>query len=207
MPSVQPARPLCAVLAMALCVACGSKSPPPKPLTGMGPEMNTEDSLAASPIENVQAPITQLERQDVVDTVDAGLGSFLQDFSTEPSLTPEGEFVGFKIVRVHNRKKYEGLGIGPGDVVTSINGRPIERPTQAYAAFVSLKTAQSLDIEYLRGGRLMRLSLPIVGEATSEKDEASRSGDQQAAQGESSPGPSAPAGEKKKAAPEGSDQE
>jgi S1-C subfamily serine protease len=166
----------------------------------MGPEMHTEESLAAPPIENVQAPITQLERQDVVETVDAGLGAFLQDFSTEPSLTPEGEFVGFKIVRIHDRKKYEGLGIGPGDVVTSINGRPIERPTQAYAAFVSLKTAQSLDIEYLRGGRVMRLSLPIVGEAKPEgaKDAEKK----QAAGSEGSSGPSAAGAEKKNATSE-----
>lgn len=175
-------NPVWAIGFATVCIACAGKQTAPKPLTGMGPEMNTQESLAAAPIENVQAPITHLDRRDVVETVDAGFGSFLQDFETEPALTPEGTFEGFRIVRVHDRKKYEGLGIGPGDVVTSINGQPIERPAQAYAAFVSLKTASSLDVEYLRGGRMMRLSLPIVGEIEE---------------------PAAAGGEKKKPAPEG----
>jgi hypothetical protein len=142
---------------------CAAKQSKPSSL-GLSSEMDGE-SLAAPPIETVQAPLTQLERQDVVDAIDAGFGVFLQDFETEPSLTEAGEFRGFRIVRVHNRKRYEGLGIGVGDVITRINGKPIERPDEAFSAFVSLKTAPSLDVEYLRGDRPMRLSLPIVGEA------------------------------------------
>lgn len=122
-----------------------------------------ETNLA--PMESVSAPITQIERTEVVAAVDAGLGRFLQKFEMEPSLTERGEFSGFRIVRVLDAGTFQGLGIGPGDVVTSINQRPIERPTEAYEVFVSLKTAETLDVDYLRGGRPMRLSLPIVGEA------------------------------------------
>lgn len=145
-------------------LACAGNQSKPSSL-GLSSEMSGEESLAAPPIETVQAPLTQLERQDVVDAIDAGFGVFLQDFETEPSLTEAGEFRGFRIVRVHNRKKYEGLGIGAGDIITGINGKPIERPDEAFAAFVSLKTAPSLEVEYLRGDRPMRLSLPIVGVA------------------------------------------
>ena len=123
----------------------------------------TEPGLA--PMESVSTPITQIERTDVVATVDAGLGRFLQKFEMEPSLTERGEFSGFRIVRVLDDRTFQGLGIGPGDVVTSINQRPIERPTEAYEVFVSLKTAETLEVDYLRGGRPMRLSLPIIGKA------------------------------------------
>lgn len=121
-------------------------------------------STAAPPVENVQAPITHLERKDVVEVVDLGMGRFLQKFSVEESLNEQGAFQGFRIVHVEERRYFEGLGIGLGDVITKINDQPIERPAQAYAAFVGLKTAPRLDIDYLRGGRPMRLSLPIVGE-------------------------------------------
>lgn len=118
---------------------------------------------AAPPIEVVAVPVTQLERGDVVETVDAGLGRFLGSFVTEASLNEQGKFLGFKIVRVNDPDLFQGLGIGPGDVVTSINDRPIERPGEAYEAFVALRSAPSLEIAYLRGGHPMRLSLPIVG--------------------------------------------
>ena len=127
----------------------------------------SETATVAPVIENVQTPITELQREDVVKTVDAGLGSFLQSFQTEASLNQEGEFEGFRIVRIVDRERFRGLGIGAGDVVTSINGQSIERPMQAYAVFMSLKTAELLEIDYLRAGRKMRLSLPILGELPS----------------------------------------
>jgi hypothetical protein len=58
--------------------------------------------------------------------------------------------------------------------VTRINEQPIERPGEAYAVFVGLKTAPRLDIEYLRGGRPMRLSLPIVGDPALPKEPAAK---------------------------------
>ena len=48
------------------------------------------------------------------------------------------------------------------DVVTSINGMPIERDTQAYEAMVSLKKASELRVAYLRGGEERVLVMKIV---------------------------------------------
>jgi len=124
------------------------------------------EQLAAPPIETVQAPITHLERAKVDEAIDAGVGHFIQGFDMVESLDEYDRFVGWKIGKIHDRARFEGLGIGPGDVITSINGMPLERPAHAYEVLMSLKTAQSLDVEYLRGGRVMRLSLPIIGEPT-----------------------------------------
>ena len=126
-------------------------------------------------MESVSTPITHLDREDVIAAVDAGLGRFLQKIEMEASLTERGEFTGFRIVRVVDAEAFQGLGIGPGDVVTSINQHPIERPTEAYEAFISLRTADTLDIDYLRGGRPMRLSLPIIGEQKAAKSEPTSS--------------------------------
>gem|GEM_PF-1292580 len=153
----------------ALCLAlslfaCGGAEPRAKsPKKPIGLQM--EETGAAPPIENVQMPITQLERSDVVAAVDAGLGRFLGGFSMEASLSEEGQFRGFRIVEIRDKAKFRGLGLGTGDVITAINEMPIERPAQAYAAFVGLKSAESLEVTYLRGDREMRLSLPIVGKA------------------------------------------
>lgn len=170
---------LFAVLLISFLTACSSQKeakPPSASLVG-----SLDESSAAPPVENVQSPVTQLERADVVRTVDEGLGRFLGNFSTEPAFDQNEQFQGFRIVKVRNRDLFRGLGIGRGDVVTRINDLPIESPPQAYAAFVSLKTAPSLDIDYLRGGRKMRLSLPIVGEAPPESSEkAQKTGEKKA---------------------------
>lgn len=151
-------------LATLICVGCaGGKSEAVNAPAAFGNQI--DPSGAAPPAENVQSPVTQIERADVVETVDAGLGKFLGNFSTEPAFDQNEQFEGFRIVRIRNPELFRGLGLGRGDVVTRINEKPIESPPQAYEAFIALKTAPSLDIDYLRGGRPMRLSLPIVGEA------------------------------------------
>jgi len=165
-----PARILFCAIATAHLVACGGSTPSARAPESEFADLDASPELGSggvnhAPMESISTPITQLARADVVATVDAGLGRFLQKFEMEASLTASGEFTGFRIVRVHDTVAFNGLGIGPGDIVTSINQRPIERPTEAYEAFVSLRTAPSLDIDYLRGGRLMHLSLPIVGSA------------------------------------------
>lgn len=121
------------------------------------------DTPAPAPvIESVDTPLTELQRAQVVKVIDDGLGKFLQTVELEASLN-SGKFEGFRIVRFTAPEEWRGVGLLPGDVVTSINDQPIERPEQAHAAFVALRTAPALEVSYLRGDRPMRLSLPIVG--------------------------------------------
>jgi hypothetical protein len=117
-------------------------------------------------LESVDTPLTELERAKVVKAVDEGLGHFLQGVELEASLK-DGRFEGFRIVRFAVPEDWRGVGILVGDVITSINDLPIERPEQAHAAFVALRTAPALEVGYLRAGSPMRLSLPIVGSAPS----------------------------------------
>lgn len=174
-------------LLFASLVACSSQKEAKPPSASI--VSGLDDSSAAPPVENVQSPVTQLERADVVRTVDEGLGRFLGNFSTEPAFDENEQFQGFRIVKVRNRDLFRGVGIGRGDVVTRINQLPIESPPQAYAAFVSLKTASSLDIDYLRGGRKMRLSLPIVGEAPAESPPNSENSEGKAAKSDAPASP------------------
>jgi hypothetical protein len=131
----------------------------------------TETAVAAPALESVDTPLTELERAKVVRTIDDGLGKFLQGIELEASLK-DGHFEGFRIVRFAVPEDWRGVGLLVGDVIVSINDLPIERPEQAHAAFVSLRTAPALEVAYLRVGQPMRLSLPIVGEAPPAKPPA-----------------------------------
>lgn len=143
--------------------ACGGGQKEPRSSLALSDKDDPSSDLAAPPIETVQAPLTHVERAEVDEAIAEGVGRFIQGFDMIEELDEYDRFVGWKIGKIHDRARFEGLGIGTGDVVTSINGLPLERPAHAYEAMMSLKTAQSIDVEYLRGGRVMRLSLPIIG--------------------------------------------
>jgi general secretion pathway protein C len=85
----------------------------------------------------------------------------LQHVELEAALD-NGQFVGFRIVRLEPPELWRGIDLQPGDVVTRVNGMPIERETQAYDAFMALKSAQELRVSMLRGGAERTVVFSIV---------------------------------------------
>jgi S1-C subfamily serine protease len=102
-----------------------------------------------------------LYRDEVVSTVEGGLGRFLQHVELEPSLE-DGRFIGFRIVRLVPDTFWQGVDLKPGDVVTRVNGKPIERDIDAYQTFVALKAAPDLRVSYLREATPRELVFKIV---------------------------------------------
>lgn len=105
-----------------------------------------------------------IARADLLPVLDAGLGSYLRNVETEPAFH-QGAFVGFRIVSLFpGELAYASLDLRPGDTVTLVNGRPIERPEQAVAVWESLRTASDLVVHYRRGGQEHALHFRIVDE-------------------------------------------
>jgi type II secretory pathway component PulC len=136
-----------------LLAACGgaapiAKAPPTK--------------AAASTASELDAPpSSSLSRSQVSSAVHAGLGSFLQTVAIdEHPVFRDGKFHGFRIAGL--APQYARTGIVPGDVVTRVNGMPIERPEQAIEVFRSLEVASELHIDYERDGTPHELRLAIV---------------------------------------------
>ncbi len=116
---------------------------------------------AAKPAEPSAGP-GKLFRKDVDEVVEGGLGLFLGKVEVEPSVE-RGVFRGFRIVELRPSEYWQGVDLRPGDVVTQVNGMPIERETQAWNAFQALKQAPRLEVKYLRGGIERELRYEIVG--------------------------------------------
>lgn len=93
--------------------------------------------------------------------VNAGFPSFLELLDVEASVK-DGKFVGWTLVYLQPGGFWDGVDLLPGDVVTSVNGLPIERDTQAFDCFQSLKTAPKLVVRYLRRGQLREVGFSIV---------------------------------------------
>jgi S1-C subfamily serine protease len=103
-----------------------------------------------------------LERADVERVVDAGLGRFLGHVTIEPRLSA-GKFTGWSIVALSPPELWRGIDLRPGDVVTKVNGMPIERETEAFDAFQAVRQAPALEVSYLRANQPRRLRFDIVG--------------------------------------------
>lgn len=143
-----------AVPLLGLIAACGSAPPPAAP----PPPAPAPAAPAKKP---APPPAGTLYRNDVQNLVNQGFPNFLQRVEVEPSLD-NGKFKGWAIVSLNPPEFWQGVDLKPGDVVVSVNGLPIERETEAFDAFESLRSAERLEVAYVRGGEPRKLVYKIV---------------------------------------------
>ena len=144
------------VAAAVALAACGGAAPATAPTT----------AAAVKPprVAPSVAPLDEhhLARSAVRDVVAQGLGSFLQHVEIAPQpVLAGGKFHGFRIAALHDAF-WAGVDLKPGDVVTSVNGFPIEHPEQAQTAFDSLEVSSELRVAYERDGQPRELVYSIV---------------------------------------------
>jgi S1-C subfamily serine protease len=134
--------------------------PPPDPASIPG----AGGAESANPTAGARAAVATgtLQRADVERVVDAGLGRFLGSVVIEPSLSA-GKFTGWSIVGLEPANLWGGVDLQPGDVVTKVNGMPIEREVEAFDAFQAVRQAPVLEISYLRQNQPRTLRFTIVG--------------------------------------------
>ena len=141
------------VLVITACLgACSGQPQAEPPLTA---------AAAPKPPAEPERPADALFRDDVIATVDAGLGRFLQRVDVDAAFD-NGRFQGFRILELRPPHFWHSVDLKPGDVVTRVNGMPIERETQAYDAFQTLKKAKELRVSYLRAGKPRELVYRII---------------------------------------------
>jgi type II secretory pathway component PulC len=137
--------------------ACGGASPEPSSSPGRAP------STRAATVSSAAAPDHVLSRSAVHAAIAQGLGAFLQHVELDDKpVFVGGRFRGFRIAALRDPAFWKGVDLKPGDVVTRVNGLPIERPEQALRAFESLDASSELRVSYERGGEPHELSYPIV---------------------------------------------
>ncbi|MCA9580519.1 MAG: hypothetical protein KC416_01915 [Myxococcales bacterium] len=130
-----------------------------------------ESQSAAKPVEKAapkpsaepRARVTEaiILRSDILPVLEGGLGRFLQNVEME-AVFSDRRFVGFRLRRFFpGNATVAMVDMGPGDIVTSVNSSPIERPEQALQVWESLRTANELRVEYLRGDDVRQLVFEI----------------------------------------------
>jgi general secretion pathway protein C len=72
-----------------------------------------------------------------------------------------GKYEGFKLVGVRPGSLYRSIGVRSGDVIKSVNGKPIDSPNKALDLFEQLKASSSIQLEIERRGQPKQLNYSI----------------------------------------------
>ena len=124
-------------------------------------------SKTAPTAADVPMPPGTLKRSAVKRILAQGPGAFLQrvTLDTDHPVFKDGKFHGFRIVRLNGEGFWDGVDLVPGDVVTRVNGFPLERPEHALEAFKSVDTTEELRVTYERNGEVRLLKYKILDDA------------------------------------------
>src|SRR6187431_2492898 len=140
---------------LGLSVGCGAAPEAP----AVAPKAVAKAPAAPKPV--ARPPQGSLYREDVNALIERGFPAFLQRVEVEPRLV-DGQFRGWSIVQLSPSDFWSGVDLKPGDIVTRVNGLPIERETEAYDAFESLKHSDALRVAFQRDGQSRLLEYKII---------------------------------------------
>lgn len=71
-----------------------------------------------------------------------------------------GQVVGYKIRPGRNADQFAALGLQPDDIVTAVNGTPLNNPGKIMEIYTNMRNATSANLEIKRGGSV--LSIDVV---------------------------------------------
>lgn len=153
------------VLLVFLTIAGCARTPHPSspaPVTAARPSASPTSLPASAPSDprttNSSALDGAIRRSELLFIHRLGPQEFIQQLQVRPAFR-RGRFFGWRIVA------YSGPGpVRGGDVVTQINGKPIERPDQFMTVWEKLPAAQELVVQMWRGGREVTLRYPIISD-------------------------------------------
>lgn len=115
-----------------------------------GPEPRTTEA-----VENIRRLVQQ----------DPGLLD--QVMRTVPSYdNAAGKLRGFRAYPGRNRTIFNKLGLKPGDLVTAINGQPLDDPQHSQEVFNTIQSSNNVTVTVERGGQKQDISLNVAQVAT-----------------------------------------
>ncbi|HEX2673819.1 MAG TPA: serine protease [Polyangiaceae bacterium] len=140
---------------LGLLIGCGAAPEPPP----AAPKPVAQAPVVAPAAQ--RPPQGALYREDVNALLARGFPEFLQHVDVEPRLV-DGQFRGWSIVQLNPSEFWSGVDLKPGDIVTRVNDLPIERETEAFDAFESLKKSDALRVAFQRDGQSRLLEYKII---------------------------------------------
>ncbi len=167
------------VSALVAVAACGPKVDPQSPFDEDDPRAgHAGQSEAATPVvadEPVAPPPAfagpvvregTIARSVLTATLDAQPGELLRCFEVA-AVEDAGKFAGWRLVRfVSGCNRFDGVDLLVGDVLVSVNGRVLVKPTDLGDLWKDLYTADVIVAELRRGPAPFQLRYTVTAPAT-----------------------------------------
>jgi len=165
------------VALLALLVACGPKVQPanPSPFDEDVAQHKADEPIANTVPNEVamERPVAPpgkglrtgtITRDRLIAVLDAGPGPFLNQFEVTARMSGD-RFVGWELVQLlkpnNTTNMLYDIDLVPGDVLLTINGKPISRPDQLQTVWDSLRTANEVVAELWRGKTALKLDFLV----------------------------------------------
>lgn len=145
-----------AALASALVLTACSAHEAPHPAAPPAPPSPSAAPAAAAPKPN---RLVRAEVDRVLTT--QGPPWVLRRVLSEEVIRADGKFAGWRLVGLP--EEWSHIDLRPGDVVSRINGLPLETPDEAWEAWKSVASQPELKITLTRDGAARQVTIPIDG--------------------------------------------
>lgn len=88
------------------------------------------------------------------------LNDLMQDFSATPVME-EGELVGFRLAALRDPEILNGWGIGPSDVITAVNGMPLNSQGRVMVLYNKLQKEGEFELTLDNGGNSRTITVEV----------------------------------------------
>ncbi len=142
------------LLAIVFC-GCATASPAQKgvePAAGDPPPASEAAPAPVAAATTVPLPDHTIGRREIDAVLAQSPGYFLQHVETKAQFRG-GHFHGWRLIAFFpGDNRFSGVDLQAGDVVTSVNGKPIEQPDQFMAVWTALRSSSELTVDVERDG-------------------------------------------------------
>jgi general secretion pathway protein C len=94
----------------------------------------------------------------VQEVVAKNAATFMEIVRPQPFM-PGGQLKGYRVYPGRNRQQFSALGLRPGDLVTEIEGTPLNNPAEAMQTFRSLGDSTTVSLTIERNGQSQSLTI------------------------------------------------
>lgn len=77
----------------------------------------------------------------------------LLDMMRAMPVMQNGKLEGYRVFPVGNSDAFSKLGLQPGDIVTAVNGMPLDNPAQSMQVLNNIRTSSQVAVTFLRNGQ------------------------------------------------------
>jgi general secretion pathway protein C len=123
------------------------------------PRQSAGAGMAPPPVQNLSTENPLVTRmRDLV----ASEPSVITDIMRPQPVFAQGKQRGYRVYPGRNRQAFTRLGLRPGDLVTAINGTPLDDPARGQEIFSTLGSSSEAHVTVMRNGKQQDLTLNMA---------------------------------------------